>query len=91
LRLAGTFRGGTLDSGGFNFLSAQDGALIEGKVADEMSAEEIDRLHEWTNQEGEVELLRTTINCAAGTTEERYVMLRARSLSDPSFEDDGED
>lgn len=74
--LAGTFRGVTLHSGYFDFL-AEDGREITGEVADELLPEDLENIHQRTNQPAHAVMLVTTIRPVTGETRITYVLVKA--------------
>jgi hypothetical protein len=71
----GTFRGVTLDSRRFDF-HADDGEPITGRVGDDVSDDELERMPTLTNQRCTAQLKETTIVTRSGATRTRYELLR---------------
>lgn len=78
IKISGTFRGVTLDSGDFN-LRTDDGTLIVGTVADQLTDEDLERIEQLTNRRGSAEIQETIVRGVAGSESKRYVLLNASS------------
>jgi hypothetical protein len=77
LAIKGKFRGLTLESGSFDLIT--DDGLIKGTVADDLTEEDLERIHNLTNQQCVADLERTTVRKVGGTETTSYVLLDARS------------
>ena len=72
----GTFRGLTLESGGFDLLT--DDGLIKGSVADDLTEEDLLRILKLTNRQCVAELQKTTVRKVGGAGTVSYVLLDVR-------------
>ena len=74
--IIGKFRGVTLESGCFDLLT-EDG-LVKGTVADDLTEEDLERIHKLTNQQCVADLQKTTVRKFGGAETTSYVLLDAR-------------
>jgi hypothetical protein len=74
MKLQGTFRGVTLDTGNFDF-TTDDGESISGTVADSLSDDDLIRLLKLTNKECVADIQKTTIRTVSGTETHNYVLI----------------
>jgi hypothetical protein len=77
VKLKGKFRGVTLESGCFDLVT--DDGLIKGSVADDLTEEDLERIHKLTNHDCVAELQKTTVRKIGGPETTDYVLLDARS------------
>lgn len=71
----GVFRGATLDSGRFDF-RLDDGAVISGRIADEMDASLAEKIIQSTGKRCIAKLRETTVTTSDGTSRKRFELLR---------------
>ncbi len=76
IKVKGTFRGLTLESGGFDLVT--DDGLIKGTVADELSEDDLLRILKLTNRQCVTKLQKTTVRKIGGAETVSYVLLDAR-------------
>ena len=77
MRVDGVFRGLTQDTGYFDFRT-DDGKVISGTVADELSEDDMDRLSKLTNRPCIAEIHETTMHKVEGPATTKYVLINAR-------------
>jgi len=79
IQLQGRFRGVTLESGGFDLVT--DDGLVKGTVADELTEEDLERIHKLTNRQCVADLQKTTVRKVGGPETTSYILLDARGIS----------
>ena len=82
--LTGTFRGVALESGVFD-LKTDEGEVVSGTVPDSYSEEELEALHQLTNQRCVLDLISTTVSKISGPTTTLYVLQDARPAQAPKI------
>lgn len=80
LKLEGTFRGVTRESGVFD-LRMDDDTVITGTVADNLTEEDLERIDLLTNNPCTVEVQKTTVRTVAGSGAPTYILLEAQGRS----------
>ena len=76
--IEGVFRGVTRDSGVFD-LRRENGSVITGTVADQLTEDDLERIDRLTNKPCVAEIQETTIRKIGGAKTTSYVLLDARS------------
>jgi len=75
VELKGRFRGLTLESGGFDLMTEE--GLVKGTVADELTEEDLERIHKLTNRQCVASLQKTIVRKIGGPETTSYVLLDA--------------
>ena len=76
-RVSGTFRGVTRETGHFDLRTDAD-EVISGRVDDQFTEDDFDRIDRLTNKPCKAELQRTTVRTIAGTSTPTFVLLNAQ-------------
>jgi hypothetical protein len=76
VEISGTFRGVTLESGHFD-VKSEDGEVITGLVADDLTEEDLERIEGLTNKHCAARLQKTTVRSRSGASRSTFVLLSA--------------
>ncbi len=79
--ILGVFRGVTRETGHFD-LRQNEGAVVSGFVADELTEEDVERIHGLTNRQCKFRVQRTTIAKIPGAVNYTYILLDAEQILD---------
>ncbi len=79
--IKGTFRGVTRESGFFDLID-EEGGVITGTVADNLTEEDLERIDKLTNQSCVAHIQKTTVLQKNGDTKSTYLLIDAREHQD---------